>query len=483
MARPVLTYLSEEETLLLHGAALEVLADTGVRVTTPEARELLLEAGASLHDEDTIRIPGELVERSLASAPSTFSIFDRNGTERLRLGSGTPYAGAGVTALYYEDPASGERREYTLADIGTSARVVDALGSIDLMSTPGVVKPSGDLRIELMNQREFLEMVTNTTKPLMVLVADGPSQEDIFEMASLIAGGREALAARPFVFPYLNTVSPLLLNPETCDKLLIAADWGMPVVCQAAPQLGATSPVPVAGSVVISAAESLAALVISQLRRPGTPFISGVVPFVMDMRTANVWVGGPEAIAWQSAFADLSRHWGLPMVGIGAGGTDAKAIDEQLGLESAYYTTNAFLSRVDLTFDTGSLECGLGWSPVAAVIGDEVVRMVRSYTEGIRIDDETLSLDPIREVGPAENFLAHPQTLAGFRDIWTPSILDTETRSQWEALGSPSLADRARTKTLEIISEHTVEALDLQIVQAMEQVIDRRAESLPPEED
>lgn len=483
MARPILSYLSEEEILRLHAAALEVLADTGVRVTTPEARELLLEAGAQLHDEDTVRIPPELVERSLASAPRTFSIYDRNGAERLHLGSGTPYAGAGVTALYYEDPSSGERREYTLEDIGTSTRVVDALDSIDLMSTPGVVKPSDDLRIELMNQREFLEMVTNTTKPLMVLIADGPSQEDIFEMAALVAGGREELVAHPFVFPYLNTVSPLLLNPETCDKLLIAADWGMPVVCQAAPQLGATSPVPVAGSVVISAAESLAALVISQLRRPGTPFISGVVPFVMDMRTANVWVGGPEALAWQSAFADLSRHWGLPMVGIGAGGTDAKGVDQQMGVESAYYTTNSFLSQVDLTFDTGSLECGLGWSPVAAVIGDEVVRMIRSYTEGIRIDEETLSLGPIKEVGPAENFLGHPQTLAGFRDIWMPSILDTETRSRWEALGSPTLADRARAKALGIIAEHTVEALAPDILAGMEDVIDRRASSLPPEED
>lgn len=481
MARPILSYLSEEEILRIHAAALEVLADTGVRVTTSEARELLLEAGASLHGEDTVRIPAELVERSLASAPRSFSIYDRHGVERLHLGSGQSHAGAGAAALYYEDPSSGERREYTLEDIGTSTRVVDALDSIGFISTPGVVKPSGDARVELMNQREFLQMVTNTTKPLMVFVADGPSQEDVFEMASVVAGGREELVARPFVFPYLNTISPLLLNAETCDKLLVAADWGMPVVCQAAPQLGATSPVPAAGTIVVSAAESLAALVLSQLRRPGTPFISGVLPYGMDMRTGNVWLGGPETAAIQSAFADLCRYWGLPMVG--AGGTDAKTIEGQFGIENAYYTTSVLLSGVDLTFDTGCLECGLGWSPVAAVIGDEVVRMVRSYVEGIHVDEQTLSVEPIREVGPGENFLAHPQTLATFRDMWMPSILDTEIRSRWEALGSPSLADRARAKALEIIAQHTVEALDPDIVAGMEDVIDRRASSLPPEED
>lgn len=482
MARPMLTYLTLEEIHSLHSAALDVLADPGVRVTTPEARQLLLDAGATLADEDSVLIPPELIGRALKSAPGRFSIFDRKGVDRLRLGSGTCYAGAGVTALYYVDPDSGERRGYTLDDIATSTRVVDALDSIDLMSTPGVVKPSDDLRVELMNQREFLEMVANTTKPIMVLIADGPSLEDIFEMAALVAGGRDAFVQRPFAFPYLNTVSPLLLNPETCDKLLIAADWGVPVVCQAAPQLGATSPVTVAGSVVISAAESLAALVLTQLRRPGTPFISGVVPFVMDMRTANVWVGGPEASAWQSAFADLCRHWGLPMVGIGAGGTDAKDVDEQLGIEAAYYTTNAFLSGVDLTFDTGSLECGLGWSPTAAVIGDEVVRMVRDYAAGIRIDEETLSVDPIREVGAGETFLGHPQTLAGFRGIWTPSILDTEIRSKWETDGASTLKDRARAKALRIIAQHTVEPLEQAVVQAMQQVIERRSAQLPAED-
>jgi trimethylamine--corrinoid protein Co-methyltransferase len=261
MARPGFTYLSPEEIARVHEAALEVMRDPGIRVMTEEGRRLLVEAGATLSDGDLVSFPGDLVTRALATAPKRFPIHDRTGAVRLRLGDGRCFSGAGVTSLYYLDPRTDERREYTLDDIATSALVTDALSQIDLSSTPGVVKASEDMRVELANQHEFLRMVTNTTKPIMVLVADGPSLEDIFEMAAVVSGGVDAFRERPFVFPYLNTVSPLLLNPETCDKLLIAADWGVPVVCQAAPQTGATAPITVAGSVVLSAAESLAGLV------------------------------------------------------------------------------------------------------------------------------------------------------------------------------------------------------------------------------
>jgi trimethylamine--corrinoid protein Co-methyltransferase len=97
-------------------------------------------------------------------------------------------------------------------------------------------------------------------------------------MAELVAGGADELRARPFVMPYLNSVSPLVFNPETLDKLLLAADRGLPVSCQAAPQVGATGPVTIAGTLVVSAAETLIGLVLSQLRNPGTPFIAAPCP-------------------------------------------------------------------------------------------------------------------------------------------------------------------------------------------------------------
>lgn len=484
MTKPEFRFLAADDIARIQEASLDVLRDPGVRIMTEEARAMLLEAGATLAGgEDTISLPRELVERSLASAPRRITIFDRHGEPRLFLGAGNCYAAAGVTDLYYLDPATDERREYTLDDIATATRVADALDDIDLVSTPGVVKGSSEIPVELANQHEFLRMVTNTSKPLMVLIADGDSLTDILEMAAEVVGGREVLHERPFVFPYLNTVSPLVLNPETIDKLLVAVDNGVPVVCQAAPQVGATSPITVAGSVVISLAESLAGLVLSQLRREGAAFISGVVPFIMDMRSANVSSVSPDALAFQAALTDVCKDWGLPTVGVGAGGSDAKIIDEQVGIDAAYLTLGAFLSGVDITFDAGELECGLTWSPVELVISAEVVRMCRLYAQGIEVSDETLAVEAIRTVGPGEHFLAHPDTLARFRGMWMPELLSWEPRSQWEEAGSPTLGERARRRTLEVIDTHVPEPLPEGVVEAMQAVIERRRALLPEDDD
>jgi trimethylamine--corrinoid protein Co-methyltransferase len=143
----------------------------------------------------------------------------------------------------------------------------------------------------------------------MPLIAGGPELADIYEMAELVAGGADALRERPFLVPYLNSVSPMLFNPETLDKLFVSVDRGLPVCCQAAPQVGATGPVTIAGTLVVSAAETLAGLTLAQLRRPGTPFVSGTVPFVMDMRFGTVTAGRPDGVRFTLAMGQLCRRW------------------------------------------------------------------------------------------------------------------------------------------------------------------------------
>ena len=308
MNGPRLRLLSDAQLERLHDAALELLRDPGVRIMSEEARELLLGAGATLVGEDVVHIPARLVEGSLDSAPHRFTLHDRTGAERLALGEGNVYFGSGVTNLSYLIPRTGERHPFTLEDVADTARLTDALANLDFLTTPGVVRASAELPQALVNQNEFLAMVTNTTKPLMVLVADGPALADVFDMAEVVAGGREEHRSRPFVVPYLNSVSPLQFGPDTLDKLLLTADRGIPVVCQAAPQVGATSPVTVAGTIAIAAAETLCGLVIAQLRRPGTPFITGAVPLAMDMRKGNVTGGGPVGLRSMVAMGQLAHR-------------------------------------------------------------------------------------------------------------------------------------------------------------------------------
>lgn len=475
--RPSFRLLDDAQLDALHEAALEVLRDPGVRVTTEEARALLRDAGARFTGPDVVGIPADLIERALASAPHAFPVHGRDGTERLRLGEGNVYFSSGVTALGYLEPGAGAPRDFTVADVANATRLNDALPNLDFMTTPGVVRPSDEMRVELANQHEFLAMIANTTKPLVVLIADGRSLADVLEMAEIVAGGRDAHRERPFVVPYLNSVSPLLFNPETLDKLLLAADRGIPVCCQAAPVMGATAPVTLAGAIAIAAAETLAGLVLSQLKRPGTPFVTGTVPFGMEMWKGNVTNGGPTGLRFMIAMCELARRWGLPLVGVSAGG-DSKLPDEQAAVDLTYYGFGAVLGGVDLVFDAGNIEGGLQYSPEVAVIADEVVGMLRGALEPVDVGQTALALDAIRSVGIGGTYLGDSHTLSNFRSLWMPKLLSWHARDDWQAAGGKTLRERAADRVREVLSTHQPPPLPPEVLDAMRAVIDARSAAL-----
>lgn len=471
---PQFRLLSDDKIRTLHEGAIAVLEDVGMEVAHEEARAMLVEAGGVVEGERLVKIRGELVDRAIDSAPSRFSLFDRDGEEALQLGAGFTYFGSGVTNLAFIDIDEDRPHDFTLEDIGKVAFLSDALPNIDFVSTPGVIKPRGDQRIELVEQQAFLEMVTHTTKPLVVLAPDAYQMEDIFEMADVVAGGREAFGARPFVMPYLNTVSPLLMNPETVDKLFLAADRGTPVCVQAAPPVGGSAPITIAGAIVVSAAETLMGLVLSQLRNPGTPFVSGVVPFIMDMRSGNTATTSPEIMHMVIGMGELTRHWGVPSL-TSAISSDSKVPDEQAAFEIPYYTQAVYLGGMDMCFSGGRLECGLLHSPVLLIYHDEAARMHAGFAQGLEVNADTLAQQAIADVGPGGFFLGHQHTLDHFRERWEPNLSSWQPRDQWEATGATTMLERAKERVRTIRAEHAVEPLPSEILEGMRAVIDRRA--------
>jgi len=470
--------LDDQQLGRIHSASLEILRDPGVRVTTRDARSLLVDAGCRATDGDLVSIPPDVVERALATAPKAFTLFDRQGAPAIRLGAGEgTHFSPGVTALNYVDPVTDDVRPFTFRDVADVAHLADALPNMSFLTTPGVVRATDTVPQPLVNQHEFLAMVTNTTKPLVVLIADGQVLGDVLEMAAAVAGGEEQLRLAPFVMPYLNPVSPLLFNPETLDKLLLAARWGIPVCLQSAPQVGATSPVTYAGAAALSNAESLAGLVLAQLAREGTPFVTGAVPMVVDMRTGNASSGGPLAMSLMIAAAEVARAYGLPSLGIGGGG-DAKLDDEQAFLESAFYAFGSILGGVDLVFDVGNLEAGLAHSPTVTVVTDEIVDMLRRGLSGFEVDDETIALETIRAVGVGETYLGQAHTLRHFRELFTPTLLSIEDRRTWSDLGGTTLRARARDRVVEILRTHEVEPLPQPSIEAIRSVLEARRRAL-----
>lgn len=452
---PRFEILSEDGRQRIYYAALEVLEHTGMRIQGEEALALLKEAGARI-DGDTAYIPSYLVQKSLRSTPKQVLIYTRDGELAMRLGGSNSYFGTGSDCPYILDSFTGERRKSTKRDVEQAAVICDALPNIDFVMSMGLISDKPPTVTDL---HQFQAMAFNMRKPIVFTSLDRRGAEDIIKMAAVIAGGEERLRERPFIIHYAEPSSPLMISRDAVDRLLISVDRGIPVIFTPGPMAGATSPVTLAGTLVTHLAECLSGIVLSQLRREGSPLISGGTPSIMDMRTAVSPYGGPEFYLLNAAVSELCKFIEVPMFGT-AGCSDAKRLDEQAAIESALSVITQVLSGANLIHDTGYLDFGLTGSLDMIVMNDEIISMVKRFMAGINTDDEHLALEVTDSVGPGGNYLVEKHTLKHFKEYWEPDLMDRQSYDRWVANGCKDLSERINEKVRSILDRHNPKPLE-----------------------
>lgn len=220
-ARPRLRLLSPGQMEAVHEASLHVLAESGLRVDSERARRIFRRGGARVRN-DRVYPARELVDWAIEQAPSTVDVFDRRGEKAFRIGGDATRFGTGVTNLWYQDPLTDALAPFSREHMARGVRLSEALPSFDVISTLGVLR---DLSPGVADLYAVLEMVANATKPLVLLVSD----EKLFVPAlDLLETLRGELGSAPFAIPYLNPITPLVLNEGTTDKLLEPSGEGSP---------------------------------------------------------------------------------------------------------------------------------------------------------------------------------------------------------------------------------------------------------------
>lgn len=434
----------------IHDASMKVLEQTGVRVDSGEARTLLGDAGAYVSEDDQVRIPARLIEWAVGAAPGNVTIYDRTGREAMRLGRRRTYFGTGSDTPNVIDPRTDERRAAVLSDIADFARVCDALPGIDFVMCMGIASDMDPATAEL---HHALAMLRNTTKPFVFTALDLTAARRVTAMLDVVAGGREAFRERPFALMYNEPVSPLGFARDNMEKLLFAAEMGVPSVFMSGLLCGGTSPVTPAGGLVLGNAESLAGVLIAQLKRKGAPVVTGGGILGMDMRTMTPSYGTPEFMLTMAAMAELAQYYGLPAWGY-AGCSDAKTFDAQAAADTAEWVLMAALSGSNLVHDVGFLESGLTSSLDLLVFADEVIAKCARMVGGLVVDEESLATAPIADVGHGGHFLAHRHTARHFRENWPCELEDRMNHGSWVAAGSQTMAERVRAKVLDLLETH-----------------------------
>jgi len=442
--------LTEKQAEEIHLASCQILEDTGMVIHHKEAVELLRQAGAHVENGNRVYFSSFLVKQALQSAPSRVTLYNRKGEAALHLEGTNVYFGTGSDTLNYLDPFTLQRRSWRREDVANAIRLCDNLPNVDFVMSMGLLS---DVTPRMNNREQYAIMVQNTEKPQVVIAENGDTLQDIIEMAACVVGGKERLRQKPLFMIYTEPTSPLQHPEESIDKLLIAAENGVPSNYACGGVAGASVPITVAGALVQANAEALSGLVIHQLKAPGAPFVYGYGNSPLDMRSMQAVYGTPEAILFQGGAVDLAHYYQLPSWGY-AGCCNSKVCDEQAIAESTMFTLMGALQGCNIMHDVFYMEFGLTGSLELLVISNEVIGRTRRLLKGIDTDKESLGVESIMRVGPGGNFLGDDHTAKHFRENWLPDLSDFNNYENWTESGSKTMVERARDRIKNILETH-----------------------------
>jgi trimethylamine--corrinoid protein Co-methyltransferase len=444
--RPQITVLSQEQIVQVHETSLHILSSVGVRVDSGRARDIFATVTGQSAADDRVRIPCQLVERALETTPSQVEVYDRQGNLAFCLGDDRTRFGIGVTALYYQDPETDEVTPFGRRHMETMVRLGSALPSFDVVSTIGIVQ---DVAPEVSDLYAVLEMTANTIKPLAILVSDADSFPVVMDLLEYLHGD---LASRPYVIPYFNPISPLVINAGTVDKMLVTIERGLPFMYSNYGMAGATTPITSAGTLALLNAELLAGLTLSQLVREGTPVILGCLPAFFDMKGMGSFYD-PQSYVINLACAEMMAHYRLPHCGTSGSGMGWGADLIAGGHQWVNHLTSC-LGKVGLAPFVGDNLGSKTFSPAIIVYANEVIEQVRLLAQGFVMNDASLALNEIAEVGPGGSFLISDLTLKLFRQTYYRSdILPNLTLEEWQDKGFPRADEVLRRHTRQLLEE------------------------------
>ncbi len=466
LGQPRFARLTPQQCEQLHCASLTILERTGVRLFEPAAIDLLKKAGAAV-DGDRVRIPARLVDQALQTVPKSVTLFDRLGEPALTLEDYHVFFGPGSDTLNLIDHRTGERRKPMLQDVRDGITVCDALTNIDFVMS--LCLPS-DVDQRLADRYQMEAMLNHTTKPIVIVTYETSGLIDALEMAEVAVGGAQALREKPFVAGYINVTTALLHNQDALQKLLYLAEKNLPALWIPVTSGGTTGPVTMAGNVALNNAGVLVGIVLSQLKREGTPIIvPGFAGDALDLKTMVDPYAEPDHRGMATA---LAHYYGLPMFSL-AGGSDAKLVDQQAAIDAALTLAVEAISGGQLIHDLGYLESGLTFSLAQLAICDEIVAWLKPFLKPIEINDETLALDLIDQLGPDGSFLNTAHTRRHYRERWYPMLIERFNYSQWEKKGGKTLAQRAADKVESILTTHRPVPLPEDAARAVRAVVER----------
>jgi trimethylamine---corrinoid protein Co-methyltransferase len=434
--------LTSEDIATIREKAVRILSEHGVKVDYEKALKRFADAGANVDMETRmVRFPKDTIEAAIASVPKSVTV--KGGHEKHDFTvpdpSGKFYSTTCVQTMRYLDPDAGDYVENTHERFAQWCQLVEKLPNINVCA----IQTPMDAPPETADVHALNVQLQNTSKPLMLLAYCYESVPYLFELMLARAGSAEALRERPLLLINPTSLSPLVYKDMDMAQLLGAAEYNVPVAANSLPVLGATGPGTIAGTVLLETVELLAFLVMSQMLKPGLPFIATVFNTTMDLGTGNALLASSETILTRAACSQFFKEGiGVPVETFSLM-ADSYVPDGQTAAEKVLQPTILSMAGADILYGAGRLGGSTLASPVQLVIDDRLLAVVQRTVSGVQVDDETLAEQEIVEAGPGGHYLRRKHTLRHCREMIRPDLFVPDVLDNWINAGRKDLQTRA----------------------------------------
>lgn len=463
--------LDHVETIRL--TSLKLLAEVGMEMHDPWAREVLKAAGCTVDEgQRRVRFDPSFVEQQVAKAPSEFTLRSRNPQRNLTLGGNIINFGSVIGPPYCSDLDRG-RRTGSTEDVRDYVRLLQSLNTIHYLY--GTPFEAMDLPPEVRHLQGYLNSIELTDKVWGSWMLGRFRADDAINMACMAFGtDRDGLQKDPALIGNINTNSPLVLDAAMTHGARAFAECGQTVIVTPFTLAGAMAPATMAGALVGQNAEALATIALLQTVQPGMPCVYGSFASNVDMRTGAPAFGTPEYAKAAFASGQLARLQGLPWRSSNACGANVE--DAQAAYESEMSIWSTVMSHCNLMIHGGGwLEGGLTASFEKLILDGEMLQMMVSMLQPIEVSDETLGLSTFAEVGPGGHFFGAADTLSRYEDaFYSPLVSDWSNYENWRDGGSLTATQRANGVWKKMLGDYVPPDLNPDLLGDLTAYVDRR---------
>ena len=463
--------LNDQEISQINQNTHTVLEEVGIKFPSDKALKLFASVGANVDfDRQLVKIPADLLEKYISTSPREYTMAGLRPDLDVHVGSsnGTYFYCSGEAPMIV-DFETNERRLSVKNDVANHARIANYLPIISLLwpsvssSDKGGTSPLHGLEACFNNTEKHVESES---------VMDEVSARYAVEMAIAIAGSEEKLRARPILSQLLCCIAPLAQDKGGIEAAMVFAEYGIPVGLMSMPTLGLTAPPYEAGSLTLAMAETLSGIMLTQIINPGVGNYISVNPGIIDPRTGVYFMGSSIAQITNVAGIQMAHSNGIPVLACHSfGGSQFELGNWQAGYENIYSHFLAVMAGADMSFGPSGMYEAVSVLDHPRILFDrEILRVIDEITDGMMVNDQTLSFDMIKDLGHSGSYISHKETAKAYRKIWTrDSILYEDGKPEGQKWRDP--VQVARETISWILENHNPEPLPQEVKKEVRRIV------------